>query len=77
MKKKKRMNLWFYAIFWLSRQKLASVLLRWSSKCRSAAGFPPATTRKTFLECPQGIDSHHTAVLRIATMEKFHPEHGC
>ena len=24
MKKKKRMNLWFYAIFWLSRQKLAS-----------------------------------------------------
>jgi len=25
MKKKKRMNPWFYAIFWLSRQKLAKL----------------------------------------------------
>ncbi len=31
--------------------------MRWivSSKCRSAAGFPPATTRNTFLEFPFGI----------------------
>ena len=32
--------------------------------CLSAAGFPPATIRKTFLEYPLGIGSHHTAVAR-------------
>src|ERR1700733_662292 len=48
-----------FSISWGGRNLLTSskVLLRWtvSSKCFSAEGFPPATTRKTFLESPWDI----------------------
>src|SRR5207244_11897669 len=42
MKKKKRMNPWFYAIFWLSRQKLAKLGLSFLFFGRIAPALSPA-----------------------------------
>src|SRR5215467_14155887 len=59
----------------------SKLLLRWivSSKCRSAAGFPPATTRNTFLEFAWGIGAIIRLVLQ-STRKKVDrsacPEHN-
>ncbi len=47
---KKRMNPWFYAIFWLLRQKLARGLRFWQ-------------TTLSFLKVPRTVASPHPSIL--------------